>query len=173
MTELENPISITAPTSHTQLSSWMEGLQKQLSTDLCTGSESVEALQALMNQQQQQQANTQVKKRLICLIPDLNTNLLTKARHPFRCRPRLLTLTLTRPLNPAPAGGCNECHQRRGRPHPATQVESLDAFDSRPMAAWFTGAVTVTSLHKLARAQSSIRVCFVLELGVFVFHLGA
>ncbi|XP_019716225.1 kalirin-like isoform X2 [Hippocampus comes] len=46
--------------THTkELSSWMEGLQKQLSTDLCTGSESVEALQALMNQQQQQQANTQ------------------------------------------------------------------------------------------------------------------
>uniref|UniRef100_A0A3Q3DR01 DH domain-containing protein n=1 Tax=Hippocampus comes TaxID=109280 RepID=A0A3Q3DR01_HIPCM len=60
-------ISITVPTSHTQLSSWMEGLQKQLSTDLCTGSESVEALQALMNQQQQQQANTQVKVTVVCI----------------------------------------------------------------------------------------------------------
>ncbi|XP_077370408.1 kalirin-like isoform X2 [Festucalex cinctus] len=46
--------------THTkELSSWMEGLQKQLSADLCIGSESVEALQTLMNQQQQQQANTQ------------------------------------------------------------------------------------------------------------------
>ncbi|XP_054632408.1 kalirin-like isoform X3 [Dunckerocampus dactyliophorus] len=45
--------------THTkELSSWMEGLQKQLSADLCLGSESVEALQTLMNQQQQQQANT-------------------------------------------------------------------------------------------------------------------
>ncbi|XP_061539990.1 kalirin-like isoform X4 [Phycodurus eques] len=46
--------------THTkELSSWMEGLQKQLSADLCIGSESVEALQTLMSQQQQQQANTQ------------------------------------------------------------------------------------------------------------------
>ena len=43
-----------------QLSVWMEGLQKQLSTDLCVSPDSVEALQTLINQQQQQQANTQV-----------------------------------------------------------------------------------------------------------------
>lgn len=43
-----------------QLSAWMEGLQKQLSSDLCVSPDSVEALQTLINQQQQQQANTQV-----------------------------------------------------------------------------------------------------------------
>lgn len=43
-----------------QLSVWMEGLQKQLSSDLCVCPDTVEALQALISQQQQQQANTQV-----------------------------------------------------------------------------------------------------------------
>uniref|UniRef100_A0A3B3ZB35 Kalirin/TRIO-like spectrin repeats domain-containing protein n=1 Tax=Periophthalmus magnuspinnatus TaxID=409849 RepID=A0A3B3ZB35_9GOBI len=43
-----------------QLSVWMEGLQKQLSSELCPCPETVEALQALISQQQQQQANTQV-----------------------------------------------------------------------------------------------------------------
>ena len=43
-----------------QLSVWMEGLQKQLSTELCPCPDSVEALQALISQQQQQQQNTQV-----------------------------------------------------------------------------------------------------------------
>uniref|UniRef100_A0A8P4KRI4 Uncharacterized protein n=1 Tax=Dicentrarchus labrax TaxID=13489 RepID=A0A8P4KRI4_DICLA len=47
--------------THTkELSVWMEGLQKQLSSDLCVCPDSVEALQALISQQQQQQANTQV-----------------------------------------------------------------------------------------------------------------
>ncbi|XP_035533297.1 LOW QUALITY PROTEIN: kalirin-like [Morone saxatilis] len=46
--------------THTkELSVWMEGLQKQLSSDLCVCPDSVEALQALISQQQQQQANTQ------------------------------------------------------------------------------------------------------------------
>uniref|UniRef100_H3CM71 Uncharacterized protein n=1 Tax=Tetraodon nigroviridis TaxID=99883 RepID=H3CM71_TETNG len=46
--------------THTkELSVWMEGLQKQLSSDLCVSPDSVEALQALISQQQQQQANTQ------------------------------------------------------------------------------------------------------------------
>lgn len=43
-----------------QLSVWMEGLQKQLSSDLCISPDSVEALQTLISQQQQQQSNTQV-----------------------------------------------------------------------------------------------------------------
>lgn len=38
----------------------MEGLQKQLSADLCISPDSVEALQTLISQQQQQQSNTQV-----------------------------------------------------------------------------------------------------------------
>uniref|UniRef100_A0A665SXU8 Kalirin/TRIO-like spectrin repeats domain-containing protein n=1 Tax=Echeneis naucrates TaxID=173247 RepID=A0A665SXU8_ECHNA len=38
----------------------MEGLQKQLSSDLCVCPDTVEALQTLIGQQQQQQANTQV-----------------------------------------------------------------------------------------------------------------
>uniref|UniRef100_A0A3B4Z153 Kalirin/TRIO-like spectrin repeats domain-containing protein n=1 Tax=Stegastes partitus TaxID=144197 RepID=A0A3B4Z153_9TELE len=42
-----------------QLSVWMEGLQKQLSSDLLVCPDTVEALQALISQQQQQQANTQ------------------------------------------------------------------------------------------------------------------
>ncbi|TMS01039.1 Kalirin [Larimichthys crocea] len=46
--------------THTkELSVWMDGLQKQLSSDLCVCPDSVEALQALISQQQQQQANTQ------------------------------------------------------------------------------------------------------------------
>ncbi|XP_072305966.1 kalirin-like [Eucyclogobius newberryi] len=46
--------------THTkELSVWMEGLQKQLSSELCPCPETVEALQALISQQQQQQANTQ------------------------------------------------------------------------------------------------------------------
>ncbi|XP_036946668.1 kalirin-like isoform X1 [Acanthopagrus latus] len=46
--------------THTkELSVWMEGLQKQLSSDLCVCPDTVEALQALISQQQQQQANTQ------------------------------------------------------------------------------------------------------------------
>lgn len=43
-----------------QLSVWMEGLQKQLSAPLCVSPDTVEALQTLISQQQQQQANTQV-----------------------------------------------------------------------------------------------------------------
>uniref|UniRef100_A0A3B4TP91 Kalirin RhoGEF kinase b n=1 Tax=Seriola dumerili TaxID=41447 RepID=A0A3B4TP91_SERDU len=47
--------------THTkELSVWMEGLQKQLSSDLCVCPDTVEALQTLISQQQQQQANTQV-----------------------------------------------------------------------------------------------------------------
>ncbi|TNM94092.1 hypothetical protein fugu_002268 [Takifugu bimaculatus] len=46
--------------THTkELSVWMEGLQKQLSADLCISPDSVEALQTLISQQQQQQSNTQ------------------------------------------------------------------------------------------------------------------
>ncbi|KAK2857154.1 hypothetical protein Q5P01_005889 [Channa striata] len=46
--------------THTkELSAWMEGLQKQLSSDLCVCPDTVEALQTLISQQQQQQANTQ------------------------------------------------------------------------------------------------------------------
>ncbi|XP_068612674.1 kalirin-like [Brachionichthys hirsutus] len=46
--------------THTkELSAWMEGLQKQLSSDLCVCPDTVEALQALISQQQQQQVNTQ------------------------------------------------------------------------------------------------------------------
>ncbi|KAK7880535.1 hypothetical protein WMY93_032837 [Mugilogobius chulae] len=46
--------------THTkELSVWMEGLQKQLSSELCACPETVEALQTLISQQQQQQANTQ------------------------------------------------------------------------------------------------------------------
>uniref|UniRef100_A0A3Q3A5S1 Kalirin-like n=1 Tax=Kryptolebias marmoratus TaxID=37003 RepID=A0A3Q3A5S1_KRYMA len=46
--------------THTkELSVWMEGLQKQLSSDLLVCPDTVEALQALITQQQQQQANTQ------------------------------------------------------------------------------------------------------------------
>ncbi|XP_068458153.1 kalirin-like isoform X2 [Clinocottus analis] len=46
--------------THTkELSVWMEGLQKQLSSDLGVCPDTVEALQALISQQQQQQANTQ------------------------------------------------------------------------------------------------------------------
>ncbi|KAM9767056.1 LOW QUALITY PROTEIN: kalirin RhoGEF kinase b [Menidia menidia] len=46
--------------THTkELSVWMEGLQKQLSSDLLVCPDTVEALQALISQQQQQQANTQ------------------------------------------------------------------------------------------------------------------
>lgn len=47
-----------------QLSAWMDGLQKQLSSDLSVSQDSVEALQTLINQQQQQQANTQVPAHL-------------------------------------------------------------------------------------------------------------
>lgn len=46
--------------SFPQLSVWMEGLQKQLSSDLCVCPDTVEALQSLISQHQQQQANTQV-----------------------------------------------------------------------------------------------------------------
>lgn len=49
-----------AAISSLQLSAWMEGLQKQLSSDLCAAPDTVEALQTLISQQQQQQANTQV-----------------------------------------------------------------------------------------------------------------
>uniref|UniRef100_A0A3Q3QB15 DH domain-containing protein n=1 Tax=Monopterus albus TaxID=43700 RepID=A0A3Q3QB15_MONAL len=45
-----------------QLSVWMEGLQKQLSSDLCVFPDTVEALQTRISQQQQQQANTQVPR---------------------------------------------------------------------------------------------------------------
>ncbi|XP_078799440.1 kalirin isoform X3 [Oryzias latipes] len=46
--------------THTkELSAWMEGLQKQLSSDLLVCPDTVEALQALISQQQQQQTNTQ------------------------------------------------------------------------------------------------------------------
>ncbi|KAM4602116.1 kalirin-like [Polymixia lowei] len=46
--------------THTkELSSWMDGLQKQLSAEVCVCPETVEALQAMISQQQQQQANTQ------------------------------------------------------------------------------------------------------------------
>ncbi|XP_032412006.1 kalirin-like isoform X2 [Xiphophorus hellerii] len=46
--------------THTkELSVWMEGLQKQLTSDLLVCPDTVEALQALISQQQQQQANTQ------------------------------------------------------------------------------------------------------------------
>ncbi|XP_055358120.1 kalirin-like isoform X2 [Betta splendens] len=46
--------------THTkELSAWMDGLQKQLSSDLCVCPDTVEALQTLISQQQQQQANTQ------------------------------------------------------------------------------------------------------------------
>ncbi|XP_016893864.1 kalirin-like isoform X2 [Cynoglossus semilaevis] len=46
--------------THTkELSVWMDGLQKQLSSDLCVFPDTVEALQTLISQQQQQQANTQ------------------------------------------------------------------------------------------------------------------
>uniref|UniRef100_A0A3Q3WIB6 DH domain-containing protein n=1 Tax=Mola mola TaxID=94237 RepID=A0A3Q3WIB6_MOLML len=48
-----------AAISSLQLSAWMEGLQKQLSSDLCAAPDTVEALQTLISQQQQQQANTQ------------------------------------------------------------------------------------------------------------------
>uniref|UniRef100_A0A3Q1CSS6 Non-specific serine/threonine protein kinase n=1 Tax=Amphiprion ocellaris TaxID=80972 RepID=A0A3Q1CSS6_AMPOC len=46
--------------THTkELSVWMEGLQKQLSSDVLVCPDTVESLQALISQQQQQQANTQ------------------------------------------------------------------------------------------------------------------
>ncbi|XP_062271265.1 kalirin-like, partial [Scomber scombrus] len=46
--------------THTkELSAWMEGLQKQISSDVCVCPDSVESLQTLISQQQQQQANTQ------------------------------------------------------------------------------------------------------------------
>ncbi|XP_062303477.1 LOW QUALITY PROTEIN: kalirin RhoGEF kinase b [Osmerus eperlanus] len=46
--------------THTkELSAWMEGLQKQMMGEVCVCPESVEALQVLITQQQQQQANTQ------------------------------------------------------------------------------------------------------------------
>ncbi|XP_047432143.1 kalirin-like isoform X2 [Mugil cephalus] len=46
--------------THTkELAVWMEGLQKQLSSDVLSCPDTVEALQALISQQQQQQANTQ------------------------------------------------------------------------------------------------------------------
>uniref|UniRef100_A0A6Q2ZHH3 Uncharacterized protein n=1 Tax=Esox lucius TaxID=8010 RepID=A0A6Q2ZHH3_ESOLU len=46
--------------THTrELSAWMEGLQRQMAAEVCVCPESVEALQALISQQQQQQANTQ------------------------------------------------------------------------------------------------------------------
>ncbi|KAF1371456.1 hypothetical protein PFLUV_G00278080 [Perca fluviatilis] len=46
--------------THTkELSVWMEGLQKQLSSDVPVCPETVDALQTLISQQQQQQANTQ------------------------------------------------------------------------------------------------------------------
>uniref|UniRef100_A0A7N6AZT9 Kalirin RhoGEF kinase b n=1 Tax=Anabas testudineus TaxID=64144 RepID=A0A7N6AZT9_ANATE len=54
--------------THTkELSAWMEGLQKQLSSDLCVCPDTVEALQALISQQQQQQANTQCVCFQICV----------------------------------------------------------------------------------------------------------
>ncbi|KAL7369970.1 hypothetical protein ABVT39_014719 [Epinephelus coioides] len=46
--------------THTkELSVWMEGLQKQLTSDPCVCPDTVESLQSLISQQQQQQANTQ------------------------------------------------------------------------------------------------------------------
>ncbi|KAM9835916.1 LOW QUALITY PROTEIN: kalirin-like [Aulostomus maculatus] len=46
--------------THTkELAAWMEGLQKQLSSDVCVCPDTVDALQTLISQQQQQQANTQ------------------------------------------------------------------------------------------------------------------
>ncbi|KAL1022033.1 hypothetical protein UPYG_G00021370 [Umbra pygmaea] len=46
--------------THTrELSVWMEGLQRQMAGEVCVCPDSVEALQALISQQQQQQANTQ------------------------------------------------------------------------------------------------------------------
>ncbi|CAB1435922.1 unnamed protein product [Pleuronectes platessa] len=46
--------------THTkELSAWMDGLQKQLSSELSVCPDTVEALQTLISQQQQQQANTQ------------------------------------------------------------------------------------------------------------------
>uniref|UniRef100_A0A3P9K8U4 DH domain-containing protein n=1 Tax=Oryzias latipes TaxID=8090 RepID=A0A3P9K8U4_ORYLA len=51
---------LTASFMSPQLSAWMEGLQKQLSSDLLVCPDTVEALQALISQQQQQQTNTQV-----------------------------------------------------------------------------------------------------------------
>ncbi|XP_028324438.1 kalirin RhoGEF kinase b isoform X2 [Gouania willdenowi] len=46
--------------THTkELSAWMDGLQKQLSSEVMLCGDTVEALQTLISQQQQQQANTQ------------------------------------------------------------------------------------------------------------------
>ncbi|XP_058474523.1 kalirin-like isoform X1 [Solea solea] len=46
--------------THTkELSAWMDGLQKQLSSDVCACPDTVDTLQTLISQQQQQQANTQ------------------------------------------------------------------------------------------------------------------
>ncbi|CAL8288235.1 unnamed protein product [Lota lota] len=46
--------------THTkELSAWMEGLQKQMSAELSLCPDTVDALQSMINQQQQQQANTQ------------------------------------------------------------------------------------------------------------------
>lgn len=73
-----------AAISSLQLSAWMEGLQKQLSSDLCAAPDTVEALQTLISQQQQQQANTQVPADLWPLIC-----ILTHSRQPN-----------TRPLTP-------------------------------------------------------------------------
>lgn len=42
----------------------MDGLQKQLSSDVLVCPDTVEALQTLISQQQQQQANTQVTAQL-------------------------------------------------------------------------------------------------------------
>uniref|UniRef100_A0A3P9QHF5 Kalirin/TRIO-like spectrin repeats domain-containing protein n=1 Tax=Poecilia reticulata TaxID=8081 RepID=A0A3P9QHF5_POERE len=50
---------LSSSSSAPQLSVWMEGLQKQLTSDLLVCPDTVEALQALISQQQQQQANTQ------------------------------------------------------------------------------------------------------------------
>uniref|UniRef100_A0A3P8NU67 Kalirin RhoGEF kinase b n=1 Tax=Astatotilapia calliptera TaxID=8154 RepID=A0A3P8NU67_ASTCA len=52
--------------THTkELSAWMDGLQKQLSSDVLVCPDTVEALQTLISQQQQQQANTQVTAHVI------------------------------------------------------------------------------------------------------------
>uniref|UniRef100_A0A3B5PZI0 Kalirin/TRIO-like spectrin repeats domain-containing protein n=1 Tax=Xiphophorus maculatus TaxID=8083 RepID=A0A3B5PZI0_XIPMA len=55
---------LLSSSSAPQLSVWMEGLQKQLTSDLLVCPDTVEALQALISQQQQQQANTQVHRGL-------------------------------------------------------------------------------------------------------------
>uniref|UniRef100_A0A8C9XTE7 DH domain-containing protein n=1 Tax=Sander lucioperca TaxID=283035 RepID=A0A8C9XTE7_SANLU len=54
------PVSLSLP----QLSVWMDGLQKELSSDVPVCPDTVDALQTLISQQQQQQANTQVSPHL-------------------------------------------------------------------------------------------------------------